>query len=222
MSDYDEVWRFITSAPKVEVERIQQSVHNPGGIIPMNEGGCFVQEGDDNVDINTETIDDNDTFHSMARVMCQQQISDDQHKCAVPIKRGKEKRLPLTVETDYLMQPLHFDKPRVRQEPPCLEKATHYICVLQAGSCININNTSWGIMRMLPREVVPVPKDLEYNTTEVVPFWRGYNRKLSKRKKTYTAVASAPIVSAKPSDIKTVSIAMKQCEDMSTALVQST
>ena len=39
----------------------------------MSEGGCLVQEGDDNVDINTETVDGKDTFHSMARVVFQQQ-----------------------------------------------------------------------------------------------------------------------------------------------------
>ena len=36
-----------------------------------NSGGGFIQEGSDNVDLNTETIDGKTTFHSMARTIFQ-------------------------------------------------------------------------------------------------------------------------------------------------------
>jgi hypothetical protein len=34
-------------------------------LIPMHQGGGLIQEGADNIDINTETIDAKDTLHSM-------------------------------------------------------------------------------------------------------------------------------------------------------------
>ena len=36
------------------------------------DGGHFVHEGEDNKDINAETIDGKNTFHSMARVVFQE------------------------------------------------------------------------------------------------------------------------------------------------------
>jgi hypothetical protein len=35
----------------------------------MHQGGGLIQEGADNIDINTETVDGKNTFHSMARAV---------------------------------------------------------------------------------------------------------------------------------------------------------
>jgi hypothetical protein len=43
----------------------------PNGICLKISGGGFIQEGSDNVDLNTETIDGKNTFHSMARAVFQ-------------------------------------------------------------------------------------------------------------------------------------------------------
>ncbi len=58
-----------------EIDKIKEGVYIPNGVtsIPVSSGGKLVHEGDDNVDINTETIDGKNTFHSMARVVFQQQ-----------------------------------------------------------------------------------------------------------------------------------------------------
>jgi hypothetical protein len=39
------------------------------GISPKTLGGDFIQEGADNIDLNTETIDGKNTMHSMARAV---------------------------------------------------------------------------------------------------------------------------------------------------------
>jgi hypothetical protein len=39
------------------MENRHDDVHIPDGIIPIREGGGLIQEGADNIDINTETID---------------------------------------------------------------------------------------------------------------------------------------------------------------------
>ena len=60
----------MTSLAEDEVRRINDGIYVPSSVIPLNEGGHFIQE-DDNVDINVETIDGKKTFHSMACVVCQ-------------------------------------------------------------------------------------------------------------------------------------------------------
>ena len=88
---YDELRRFITSVAAIELERIKDDTYAPSGIIPISCGGSLIQEGDDNVDINTETIDGKDTFHSMARVVFQQQEPNMTDVTMDRIKRGQEK-----------------------------------------------------------------------------------------------------------------------------------
>ena len=41
----------------------------PDGIMHISDGRQAIHEGDDNVDINAETTDGKNTFHSMARVL---------------------------------------------------------------------------------------------------------------------------------------------------------
>jgi hypothetical protein len=38
----------------------------PDGIIPTHQGGDLIQEGADNIDINTETVDGKNTFHGVS------------------------------------------------------------------------------------------------------------------------------------------------------------
>jgi hypothetical protein len=65
------VRRFITSVALKEEESIKEGVYVPDGIVSVCQGGCLIQEGADNIDINTEIIDGKDTFHSMARAVFQ-------------------------------------------------------------------------------------------------------------------------------------------------------
>jgi hypothetical protein len=70
-ASYSEVRRFITSVALKEEESIKEGVYVPDGIVPVCQGGCLIQEGADNIDINTEIIDGKDTFHYMARAVFQ-------------------------------------------------------------------------------------------------------------------------------------------------------
>ena len=61
-TSYDEVRRYITSIAQHEISKIQDDVYVPDGITPLSEGGCLIQEGADNIDLNTETIDGKGSF----------------------------------------------------------------------------------------------------------------------------------------------------------------
>jgi hypothetical protein len=69
------VRRFLTSVALKEEESIKEGIYVPDGIVPVCQCGCLIQEGADNIYINTEIIDDKDTFHSFYRlVQCTVQI----------------------------------------------------------------------------------------------------------------------------------------------------
>ena len=61
-ASYSEVRRFLTSVALKEEDSIKEGVYVPDGIVPVCQGGCLIQEGADNIDINTETIDGKDTI----------------------------------------------------------------------------------------------------------------------------------------------------------------
>ena len=48
-----------------EEDSIKEGVHVPDGIVPVSQGGCLIQGGADNIDINTETIDGKGSLSSM-------------------------------------------------------------------------------------------------------------------------------------------------------------
>ena len=55
-ASYTEVRQFLTSAANHEIAKTEVSCI-PYGISPKTLGGDFIQEGADNIDLNTETID---------------------------------------------------------------------------------------------------------------------------------------------------------------------
>jgi hypothetical protein len=57
-------------------------------IIDVTSFYGFIQEGSDNVDLNTETIDGKTTFHAMARAIFQ--VISNQPADLIKIKRGQE------------------------------------------------------------------------------------------------------------------------------------
>ena len=81
----------------------------------------------DNIDINTNTIDGKDTFHSLARV-CFQQTGDSVYTSEdLSIPKRKEYALKLTPEVEKTMKPMPFSKPKVRPVPPRYNIATERI-----------------------------------------------------------------------------------------------
>ena len=62
----------------------------------VSDGGQSIHEEDDSTDINAETIDWKNTFHSMARVFLQNQQVNEQTSDSVHIPVGSDKSLKLT------------------------------------------------------------------------------------------------------------------------------
>ena len=71
--NYDELRSFQTVIAEEQMSRAEDGVYIPPEIIPRTEGGTLIQEGDDNIDINVETVDGKNRYHSMARVLFQEQ-----------------------------------------------------------------------------------------------------------------------------------------------------
>jgi hypothetical protein len=80
----------------------------PSGIRPITQGGHLIQEGSDNIDINTETVDGKNTFHSM--------------NCLSISICGRTSGMCRTYSTDdtiaSLTDALSFIKPKSRVESP--------------------------------------------------------------------------------------------------------
>ena len=62
--------QFLTSAANHEIANTEVSCI-PYGTSPKTLDSDFIQEGADNIDLNTETIDGKTTMHSMARAVFQ-------------------------------------------------------------------------------------------------------------------------------------------------------
>ena len=103
-ASYTEVRRYLTSIAVHEVENMENGAFAPDGIISVQEGGGLIQEGADNIDLNTETIDGKDTFHSMARAVFQTCRShDDSCLRQLKVRRGQERTFQLTESASTIM-----------------------------------------------------------------------------------------------------------------------
>ena len=69
-ASYTEVRQFLSSAANHEIAKTEVSCI-PYGISHKTLDSDCIQEGADNIDLNTETIDENNTMHSMARAVFQ-------------------------------------------------------------------------------------------------------------------------------------------------------
>ena len=66
-SSYTELRRFLTSVENHEIEHINDDRYIPSGIRPITQDGHLIQEGSYNIDINAETVDGKNTFHSLVK-----------------------------------------------------------------------------------------------------------------------------------------------------------
>ena len=96
-------------------------VYIPPEIVPIASGGALIHEGDDNIDINAETIDGKNTFRSMAWVVFQQQCVTNSAADIPKVKRGKRKSLLLGETGASLTECRPFRKPTHRPEPPRID-----------------------------------------------------------------------------------------------------
>ncbi len=104
---------FRTSVTTMESKKVSRGVYTPSGILP---DGSFIHEWPDNVDINTETVDGKDTYHSMARVVFQKQSNENYHR-KITIKKLQNRSLPVTPEIESFIKCIDFNKRMVRPEP---------------------------------------------------------------------------------------------------------
>ena len=67
---------FLTSAAENELRHVQNGIKIPSSMDIVTVDCSLVQEGDENVDINCQTIDGKNTLHAMARLLFQEQATD--------------------------------------------------------------------------------------------------------------------------------------------------
>jgi hypothetical protein len=114
-----------------------------------------------------------------------------------------------------------LEQPRTRPEPTQHDKAVEMLqsCVLGADVCIP--ELKWVLLRMVSRNVLPLPTIADISDHQVIPFWSGHNKTLTPKQDGFTAVGYAPIIDAKPSDMATVYTTMNACKKMTEALGQT-
>ena len=135
--------RYLTNIVHHEMEKLQDDVHVPDGIIPIREGGGLIQEGADNIDINTETIDGKNTFHSMARAVFQiLHYTVEPNSNHTKIKRSQERSVQLDESASSLTVCVPFNKLKTRGIPGRCENAFDKI--------LNSETSCMGNARYLP------------------------------------------------------------------------
>ena len=85
--------------------------------MPITDGGRLIHKGDGNIDINAETVDGKNTFHSMARVVFQEESTYSPATRKISIRRDKSKSLALCEQSESFMLCVAFEKPKIRAEP---------------------------------------------------------------------------------------------------------
>ena len=100
------------------MEKRHDDVHVPDGIIPIREGRGLIQDGADNIDINTETIDGKSTFHSMTRAVFQiRHYTVEPNSNQTKIKISQERSVQLDESASSLTACMPFKKPNTRGIP---------------------------------------------------------------------------------------------------------
>ena len=95
----------------------------PYRIMHVSYGGQSINEGDDNIDINAETIDMKNTFHSMARVFLRNQQVNEQTSDSVHIPVGSAKSLKLTETECVKLAPIQRPEPNIKTNANAISAA---------------------------------------------------------------------------------------------------
>jgi hypothetical protein len=148
-ASYPEVRQFLTSAANHEIIKTEVSCI-PYGISPKTLGGDFIQEGADNIDLITETIDGKHNMHSMARAVFQvvQDHTPTSEISSTKIKRGQDRSLSMTVETTSLMACVPYRKPKERHDPPRYSDPITLIGTI-SDQTKDETDKAWVLLRML-------------------------------------------------------------------------
>ena len=123
-ASYDKGRHYITGIVQHEISKIQDDMHVPDGITPSSEGDCLIREGADNIDLNTETIDGKNTFHSMARVVFQtSNCSVESCLRQLRVQKCPDRSLDITESASRLSSSLPFQKLKEKCVPKRVPKA---------------------------------------------------------------------------------------------------
>lgn len=202
---------FLTSLANLEISYLEENCHVPNGVVSYEEGGHLIQEGADNVDINTEAIDGKNTFHSMARAIFQLQENTTNTKLScVKVVRGHTRSLNLDdAKTVFLLESQNSV-----MDHRVVKKCKNEVITLSLIKKLKILELTWVFLRQLARQnALHIPTVVQFKK-QIVPFWTGVYERFSKSCSEYTFVAYAPVIDAKSNDMATVYNAMKQCSNM--------
>ncbi|KAK3108189.1 hypothetical protein FSP39_002876 [Pinctada imbricata] len=216
-ASYTEVRRFLTSVSDAEISRRSADDYVPAGIIPIQKGGLIIQEGTDDVDINAETVDGKNTFHTMARVIFQERVVNSSLNNSLGtggIARGTDRTLKQDQSSCTILQCLPFQKPQSKPQPPKYVDPIDSI-MMCSSALQSVTDRAWVLLRAACRGILPDAITGPGMVSQTIPFWTGFNVSLSKRKDIYHAAIYEPVIDAKPSDLSTVFTAMKHCTSVS-------
>ena len=215
-ASYDELRKFQTASAEQQISLSEGQVYIPSGILPITAGGSLIQEGDENIDINVETIDGKNTYHSMGRVVFQeQQLTDKPVNSTIRLKRIEHRSLEC--KDNSILKPLLFSKSTSRAEPVRMPNISSII--LQELNNFNIfqcsKDLTWCLLRQVPRGNLLTAKDVHSSLTQTVPFWTGFNARTSEHDSNTVTVASyLPIIEASPADMVTVYTTLKRGKEL--------
>lgn len=204
---YDSLRTFLTSAANYELNKCD-TAYIPTGLILANEGGKLIQEGDDNLDINTQTVDGKNTFHVMARVLFQIQTKNN-NEAALCIPKLKNRSLSLKSSASVLREFLP------RSEIPSPEKLSRAVKTMEAKlntygeNSFNQKDITWGILRLICRGSFGIQL-LTESKNQVIPSWVAFNVRFAKREIDSTTPFYLPCITAKPSDPSTIYTTLKE------------
>lgn len=180
--------------------------------------GEFIQEGDNNVDINTETVDGKNTYHAMARVIFQVQEENDY----IETKRIARVSTKRSLDNHYKdsFEVLHYQKPTARPEPPTFMGAATALQNILDGRNDFLNiDLSWALLRNVSRGIFH-GLNLE-QTLQIIPNWVASITHFADVKSTFTNVLYIPSINAKPSDLSTVYTTLKKGQELMQACGQT-
>ncbi|KAK3097137.1 hypothetical protein FSP39_006702 [Pinctada imbricata] len=223
-ASYTEVRRFLTSVADCEISRhCSNDTSLSAGLVPVSMGGLLIQEGADNVDINSETIDGKDTFHSMARVIFQERAvssSLSARRIEPRFSRGIERSQKQDDSADAILRCFSFQKPSTRPEPPKYTDPNDAILACSS-EVFPAKDIMWVLLRTINRNILPGLTFSGIPNVQKIPFWTGFNASISKPNDFYNVAVYEPIIDGKPSEMATVYTAMKRCIAMSKRAGQS-
>lgn len=214
----DDLRCFLTLAAEKELEK-SKNVYIPSGLISKENGGQFIQEGDDNVDINTQTLDGKNTYHAMARVIFQVQNK----RVCIETEKIPRNRAKRSLDNHYKssFEVLFYQKPTMTPQPPAFTKPVAALKnnFKERVGDLYVRDLSWALLRNISRGIFS--KGNLNKNEQIIPSWVSFNTHFADSTSTFTNVFYVPAINAKPSDLSTVYTTLKKGQQLMEACSQT-